>query len=275
MNSKKGQIMLITLIVLMIVAIVIIGLVVLIQRDTEQVETSRAYEQIANSAEQTINEYVRTYGQLDFALKNLPGSKCDKKTDSEKPYDDVYICEESDSDFSQQVVEREVEVRDTHDIDDLTLIKDQMYTVRLAEDSSTKGYFNSLDIRWTNDVVLEFTIYYEDLSSSNFYLVKDIFDAHGVFDQFIGDDPINNSPSNPGDPFKHVLNFQVDDPSNTTNTTKITISDYFSTLPGPITNYVPRFLIITPRSRVSGVTTLSIIPSDKSTYPYQKEIFNL
>ena len=256
--------MLITLIVLMIIAIVVVGLVYLINQDTEQVDTNRKYNQIANSAEQTINEYARAYGSYTFNLNSLP-SECTQSIDPLNPEDDRYVCTVIDSDYSTVAVDREIEVVDTGDVEDIVILKDESFIIRLSEEGALTGYVGDLEIEWTNEITLEFSLVYEDISSGEYGIIKDIFDAYGVVDSLVSDDPFTDTLN------IHPFDFDVYQSTNLTNSAIINL---IPTITDPV-NQIPRYLVITPRSRTATATELSLFATDPSTFPGQVRNFKV
>ncbi len=260
MNYKKGQILLITMLVLMVLAIVIVGIVIVTNRDIGQVTTNQKYEQLYNVAETELQRVVAKYGVSTVRLGDLSRDPdLDEYITDCTPVNESlalgYDCSVSDENALGLELDTEILVVDRKEIRNLEIYKDESITVKL------EGYKQSLDVTWDQNVAMEF--------SMNFFIDSN---NNGTWDQ-------NEEIKEVSDIFDNFGVFNSKDPTNTFGFTSINSGrgvrfriNSISTLPA---NYYTRSITITPRTRENNPNPvlLSVVPSDPGSFPFQVRAF--
>lgn len=159
MNSnKKGQIMVITLIVLMILGVVIVGLIILINRDTGQVTSNKKSQQIYNVAETELLAVVSEYADPSISLTNIPN--CVQTTTQNAGI--KFDCEATDEALDGNLtITTKLDIEETKQIENLEIRKDQTFTMNLD------GYNSTLTFDWDRDAAVEFTVTFFDDNNLN------------------------------------------------------------------------------------------------------------
>lgn len=253
MNSnKKGQIMVISLIVLMILGVVIVGLIILINRDTGQVTSNKKSQQIYNVAETQLLSIVSRYADPANSLTTIPN--CIQTTSQNGGIRFDCGTTEDILDGALTITTR-IEIEETKEIEDLEIRKDQTFTMNLD------GYTAGLNIDWDRDAAVEFYFtYFIDSNTNGVWDNNEALEVKtGVYDR--------NSilyENNGGDSDINFANLG-------TTQTSFNISG-IDNLPA---NYRPYNLSITPRLTTDTLEAVlfDITPSNFSTLPRQMRIF--
>ncbi len=260
-ETKKAQIMLITLVVLMILGIIVVGIVIVINRDTQETVANQKYEQVLNTAESNLQSIVQKYGNYSIALSSLPS---DFNVCSPVVANIEYNCTFQNQDFSSISLTTQVNVQNTKDVREFEIKKDRSLVINLYDAAITPagGYKAGLELTWDNASALDFTLIYTDGSGKDF-AIKDVYDESNIYESLVGDDPI-------GDPAGiHQLDFQALDLSNLQTSVRIALGT--STIPAGVTI---KSLRITPRMDATfGSIHLSLEAGSKSNFPYQMREF--
>jgi type II secretory pathway pseudopilin PulG len=260
MNSnKKGQILLVTLLVLAILAIVVVGVVVLLNRDVEQVATNEKYQQIYNVSESQLQRIISTYADYSKPLSDIatdPGLQdiVESCPVSVQTIGEIEAnCVINNTEILSSEVQTDIKITDSKKIDEFSLFKDDSLTLGLSSTIVPSGYRNRIDITWTGDMAIEFEVVYRNGSTYGNY--KDVYDAHAVLDSFASGGSVSAG----------VLSITPDsnNPSN-----KVSVN--LGTLPGG-SNL--EYLIITPRSKTEESTDISVEAADESAFPNQMRLF--
>ena len=172
---KKGQILLITLLVLMVTGIGIIGVIIIINRDTAQTSTNQKYQQVYNVAENKIFTLINKYGASNKPLSALVDdpdfTDCvADPTDSTK-----YNCTFVSTDFGVLDVLTTVTIQDIRDISSTIIPKDTPLTLNLS------GYTGGLEFQWDKDTALDFLFVYQD-TSGELKSISDTYNPSNVLD---------------------------------------------------------------------------------------------
>lgn len=251
-SPKKGQILLITLLVLLILGIIVVGIVVFTNRDIEQSTTNQKYEEINNSADTRLKTIVSQFGTYSVPLSSIPGSfpECVEVLANVE-----YRCGFSDTTTGNLDLTNVVEVENKKEITDFEIRKDESLEINL------NGYNRRVNLVWDKASAIDFTIILRD-ATSNYTVVKDVFDLADIYTSLINDDPYAD-PSN-----IHRLSFSVFDASK--SSTSVTI-DIAASIPAGLT---PVSMRITPRMNTTyGSILLDVTASDNSTFPFQMREF--
>lgn len=243
-----GQALVITLLVLAIVSIVVIGILLIANRDVNQVVNNEKYERLYNEAERKIRDTIELNG-----ITALPTS-CGNS--SLYPEYLEYSCGSNQVTSDELTVNVDLRVIDRRSIEDFPVAKDRSLDVALD------GYSQGVEVTWTGNLAMEFNIIYTD-GGGNIQSIKDIYDRAGVFDSLVGDNPTNDINN------IHDINFQVLDAGNTTSSTSFTISSTNGINLGSTL-----VLRLTPRSKIQGDTTsITVRGTNSGAFPYQMREF--
>lgn len=241
----KGQIMLITLIVLTILSIVTVTAIVLNSRDVAQVALSKKYDNIYLASENKVLELVEVFGEYESSLASLSSS----------PYNcigsqgSLYECS-FDLDSGETLLQSDVSISDEKNIEDFKVFKDRSIEIKL------EGYRGDLDMYWdkpgeplNTQASLDFVLVYRN-SAGNYLSISDLYNGAGVYDSTnINSFVFSESPLYTG---------------NTTTATRLSFVGAISA-----TDY-PVLLSITPRmANIDDSVDMTIIPSVSGTYPDQ------
>ena len=246
MNSnekmKKGQILIITLLVLTILSILTISLVVLNNRDVGQTVNNEVYEKIYNSSETKLKEVIGILTNSNQSLSILPtnyGSSCVSLGGSIATYECNFNLT-SDSDTAITYSDK-ITISNEKDITNYSLSKDRPLSLNLD------GYAGGLRISINKAMALDFTLIY--LQGATYRTLSGVYDpSTGTYNST---DPGFSSYFAPisGNP----LNFNL-------------------TIPAAYSAF--KQLSITPRSKAVGDAVLiSVTGLDLSTYPVQVRRF--
>lgn len=178
-DENEGQIMVITLLILTIIVIIVVSVVLVVGRDVEQQVTTREYEKYLDSAEQSIIDTISSFDIPNYELSELvndPTLSC-TLLGSEA------TCIFDDPDKSSRVV---MTVRDSKDIEEYVLAKDEMFTMFLG------GYDGIIRMSWTGETAMVYSLDFK--RDGKFMSIKDVYDQKGIFTER-GDDPLSGASS--------------------------------------------------------------------------------
>ncbi len=234
---KKGQILVITLLVLTILSIVTVSLVILNTRDVGQIVNSEIYDKVYNSSETKLKEIVGVVGDPTVSLSQLTSkyNTCTNLGGTILTYECSYSLQsDSDPDINYSDT---IKVSNEKDIVDYQLEKDRPLTLNMA------GYTNNLTITLSKASAVEFTAVYDE-GGGVYGSFSDVYDPVGTY---------SSTNSSTRSYYTNPV------PSNTNYFVFNTPSGY---------NY--KLLSITPRLKDPGDSLLiTIKPFDYSTYPVQ------
>jgi type II secretory pathway pseudopilin PulG len=202
MQRKKGQILVITLLVLTIIAIVTVSLVGLVSRDVKQVASSEQYEEAYNTSETQLKRILNEYGKpgvtLDSIITKFSGSGNDLNCVSTALQS--YKCSVFSNEFSNASLQTEITVKDTNQVNNFEIYKDRSFDLNLS------GYIGRLNFSWDKNAAIEFTLIYRD-SLGAIQSVKDVYDAGSprIFTSLAADSPYADPNTVDG---IHPFNFQ-------------------------------------------------------------------
>lgn len=260
-QKKKGQIMLITLLVLMILGIIVVSIVVLTRRDVQQVVNTEKYEQALNTSESNILNVIRKYGDYTTSLSSLPNDfnsassgTCTQGIVSTNS--NQFDCTFTNVDLTEANLFTEMTISDMRSVDDFTINKDQSIVLNL------NGYNQGIDLSWTgSSVALDFSLIYRAGGpAGNYAILKDVFDMDQVYTSLATDNPYDNL--NP----IHPYNFTINNASDTNNTVRFNISSFDAWNAANSTVS----LRITARTREAyGSIDLDVTASNPGNFPYQ------
>lgn len=209
---KKGQILLITLIVLSIVGIITVSVVILVQRDTQQVSATENYEEAYNASEGYLNELLNRYSDRLKPLEDLlrdygeggvlpprggievdTGNPREGTQSTDNTTTDVgdssltaesllcnpsasggYLCQVESDEFSRLNLKTEITVDELNYLKDYLLYKDRTVDLTLG------SYNDEVTLSWNHNSAIEFTLVYTD-SAGRLQSVKDIYDPFNSF----------------------------------------------------------------------------------------------
>lgn len=248
MKLIKGQILLITLLVLTILSIATVSIVLLNTRDVSQVQNSQQYNQIYNSIENEIKGLVQAFGKAEISLNplNTTPYSCLENIPGES-----YKCNLNLVSGNLNLT-AELNITDEKKYEKFQIFKDRSLEINLD------GYKDDLDIYWENpnlpladQASLEFILIYRD-ASGEFKSLIDIYNVAGVYTSpiTVSSNPFVflENPLYPGNQFARRLDF---------STTLIATDK-------------PEKLVIIPRmKRINSSIEIDILPTINSTYPNQ------
>jgi len=240
-RNSKGQILVITLVVLMIIAITIIGVITTLNRDTLQVSTSDKYGQIYAVTENELLRGVETYG-LGYNINQLNSQGCSRNQSSTELR---FVCDSEPTNPSNLDISNELIIYDTKNITELELRKDESYAVNL------NGYNNDIRVTWdTTNTAVEFALTYSDNGVNQVRVIRDVYEWNSLYT------------SNGANNFTFTSN------SATGTTFRI------SSISGLSGSYTTQNLIIYPRTtNANTVVTFSVSPTSYASFPYQMRVF--
>ncbi len=257
-KTKKGQILLITLLVLTILGIITVSLVTLANRDIGQVSSTDKYEQAYNTAENELFPILNKYSQYGLPLTTLP---TDFTSCNTLGLPNQYECQFVSSNFSNISFNTTVTVKEMQDVIDFQLYKDRTFDIDL--NSVFKG---ELSFTWDKAAAIDFALTYKDVSTNTLKVIRDVYDLSSpvVISSLSGDDPYN-------DPLNiHPFVFAIADITNLAKSTKFTISQ----INGLPASAQPISLRVTPRmTEQLGAINLTITATDKTQFPNQLREF--
>ncbi len=194
-TENKGQIMVITLLVLTIITIIVVSVILVVSKDVEQQTTTQEYEKYLDKAEQTIIDTIYSFDRPDYDFSELIA-------DPSKAGDDA-ACSQLDKTITCTVVNPDdlskvtMEISDTKDMEEYTLRKDQVYTMYLG------GYNGIIRTNWTGETAMSFTLGFTRAGQS--MTITDVFDSKGIMTSH-GNDPLNDvAPGNHAFAFRPYL----------------------------------------------------------------------
>lgn len=242
-KTQRGQILIITLLVLTILSILTVSLVILNNRDVGQTVNNEIYEKIYNSSETKLKEVVGILTSSTQSLSILTtryGSSCVNLGGSIATYECNFTLT-SDSDNTITYSDK-VTVSNEKDIVNYGLNKDRPLTINLD------GYSNAVRVGLNKAIAMEFTLIY--LQGGTYRTISGVYDpSTGTYNSI---DPTFNTYISliSGNP----LNFNLQFPAS------------YSAF---------KLLTITPRSKAVGdAVLLSVTGTDLATYPVQVRRFN-
>jgi Tfp pilus assembly protein PilX len=184
----RGQILVVTLLVLMVVGIIVVSVVSIANRDAIQTVSNQKYNDVYNAAESGLLKIIDKYGNPNTALTSLtndfPGQCASLSAKS-------YSCTLVDTPNNKT---NTIVVQDTNVIDSYQLDKDQSLILKL------NGYRGEIDINWTGSAAMEFGLVYDE--NGTIKVIGDLFDNANVFTESGNDPFLDPAPSN------HALPFQ-------------------------------------------------------------------
>lgn len=261
MNYRKdGQILLVTVLVLMVLAIVIIGVIIVTNRDVEQVTNNQKYEQIYNIAESELQAVISKYGDTTQDLADLKidpdfRSNVESCIPINESLEQGYECKFLPDETLGLPLDTTVRITEDKNIKDMELFKDESLTLDL------KGYNQGLDITWNQDVAVEVAVsYFEDLNGNGEWDISEtMLEKRDIFDQFSV--------------------FTSKDLSNSFNFTSLNsgrgLRFSISSIPGLPANYVTKSISIIPRTKNPAIQLMivNVTPSDPGSFPFQNRNF--
>jgi type II secretory pathway pseudopilin PulG len=245
-DKRRGQIMLITLLVLVILGVIISGIVIVLQRDTSQVVVNEKYEQLYNSAEANLKQILDDYATYAIPLSSLPTNftECLERVSGIK-----YECSFNNSNYTTFSASTTVEVEDVKRINGFEVQKDDILNLSL------NNYRNNLNIKWDGDAAIELGVIYLN-TSGEYKIVKDVFDPTNLFS--------NTTISS------HSFTFSTlpgEDPNKS-------FSISLDNIVGVDSSATLLNLTITPRMSTNfGSIRIDVEPLDLSSFPYQMRVF--
>jgi hypothetical protein len=247
-NTKKGQILLFTLVVITILSIVTISIIVLSTRDVAEVVTGEKYDQAYNAAESKLSELLDRYGKND--VNPLPAECTGAITPTN--IECVYLINDLNLNTAYQT---KIQIANKKDIEGFKVDKDRSIEILLS------GYTGTLNITWdTNVTALDFAFVYENPSSPGQYkTVKDVYDTTNPVRLY---ESLNTTTTFAYQTIPEGISLAV-------GTTKSnTISSPLNSSIGLTNNDSPLYLQITPRTTLTS-SRLTIKPVDPNGYPFQ------
>jgi len=258
---KKGQILIITLLVLTILSILSISIIVLNNRDAGQVVANLKYEQAYNVAETELNSLIQIYGDYQTNLSALSIDCLELEPNN------WYECTKTRSDLNSDTAYNvETNIRNEKEIQRYELAKDRSLDIYL------NGYSSGLDIRWFDNSgllgAMEMTLVFKT-PTGDYKVVKDLFDKYGIFDT-------KNATS--------VFSYQSieSDLTRQNSSTRINIgTTKINLIANALNNSVnltnsdiPYYLKLTLRSNsAQAVLPLSVQSTDPASFPSQVRTF--
>jgi hypothetical protein len=239
-ENQKGQILLITLLVLTIVSIVVIGIVSVTNRDVSQVANNEKYEKLYNYAENELREFIAVNGIINpttsDCVTDIQGIVC--------TYDNADLGETA----TDIVLENLINVRDVQDIDGYTVEKDRTLDVKLGSITPLSGYRDRVSITWSNFTSTSMEVILTYWDGGNYRTMRDVFNSSAAYDT------------------NRTFSFNY---SSISNGLVIHIGNTLSN-----NLYTPISMTLIPRIRsVTGSTTLDVIPLNAAGYPAQMREF--
>ncbi|GAB4284871.1 MAG: hypothetical protein Kow0081_2320 [Candidatus Dojkabacteria bacterium] len=254
---KKGQIMLLTLLVLMIIAIAVIGILNLVIRDSNQVSNTGDYQLALQVSESITQRAVEVYGNNPslISIEELTGATgdidsnlsdildyCTLSVDNQEQK--TFECRKNvGTDFTSILL-----VSDKKEVIDFNLEINRPLTLNLEGYLSSEGLLVSWD---SNLVALELSLIYFD-SSNTLKVAEALWDSGSLRvseepEAIINELPLTTNTFAEPDRSLQIPNFALADVNSLVSIT------------------------FTPRSKDPNVqqVTLNIIPTDYTTYPFQ------
>jgi len=272
--KKKGQILLITLLVITILSILTVSAIVFATKDIKQVAQNNQYNQSYNVAENQLQRILSSYSDPKKSLiggtTNLTNdplfysigkSSCIQNLNITNPIANTEVdCTfNTDRTFSSFPTISVVKVTDTKDLLSYTILKDQALDINLSNSGS--GYSNGINISWIQpNIALDIAYTYLD-ATGNYKTIRDVYDYNGSLFNLKGTYVITPSGTHP---FSYSLTPQPG--------TSTIINLNLSTIPGYLSSVGLR---ITPRMS-SGISSdiFNITPTTYTNYPAQIRTFN-
>ncbi len=187
----RGQILVVSLLVLMVVGIIVVSVVSIASRDASQTVTNQKYDDVYNAAESGLLTIIDKYGNPTAVLSSLstdfPG-KCTANNSKS------YTCSLVDAVNNKTNV---VDIQDTNVIDNYQLDKDESLILNL------NGYTGEIDINWTGSAAIEFGMLYDQ--SGTIKIIGDLYDKVDVFTSSGNDPLLDPNPQNHAFPFQQNL----------------------------------------------------------------------
>jgi len=190
-NLKKGQILIITLLVLTILSILTVSLIILNNRDVTQTVNTEVYQKVYNSSETKLKEVLGVVADPNKSLSSLSTqyTTCINQGGSILTYACNFTLP-SDSDPTITYTDQ-VTVSNEKDIVDFPVSKDRPLTLNLV------GYSNGLRISTNKATALDFTLIY--LQGGTYQTFSGVYDpstatytsTDPVFKTYINPDPID------------------------------------------------------------------------------------
>jgi len=237
MNNKKGQILIITLLVLTIIAIVTVSLVGLVNRDVQQVASTEQYEDAYNTSETQLKKVLDVIGKPSIPISQLPtllNSPTDISCSETQAAQKLYTCSAVNNDFSNTKLTTSITVKDTKDVNDFPIYKDRSFDMNLS------GYLDTLNFSWDKNAAIEFELIYNE--GGEIKSIRDVYDngSPRIYTSLAAD--------NPFDPLSTIHPFKFKNYVGKTDdrAVSIRISDIVTLSGAPFVG-TPITLKITPR----------------------------
>lgn len=260
MNNKKGQILVITLLVLTVIAVITVSLVSLVSKDVGQVVATDKYEEAFNTSENQLKKILDKYSNTNLPLNTIINefaSSQDLFCVEESLAQRRYSCNVNSDEFSKLNISTKIEVKETKEVEDFVLYKDQSLDLDIV------GYGGSFEVFWDKFVALEFAINYTD-PSGVIRSVKDVYDPLNLYDSYalITDNPYVDTLN------IHPFNFKDVVTRDDRTSVLITISEILDLSNAPINGNLIS-LRITPRTDEPNQSILLNVVPLGSNAPYQ------
>jgi hypothetical protein len=255
-DLKNAQILLVTLLVMTIISIIVVGLIVISNRDVQQVVVSDKYDQILNSSENQMKGTIDTLSKngvtLDKISQLLPSQNCVPQT-----LGTDYICTFTTTGDTQVEVKNVLRVKDSKEIKEFEILKDDSFEINL---NAYNGYLTS---SWDKAMPIQFDITFRR-ADGTYFIISDVFDMTNNY-------PGISPQSNFTDTLSiHPINFEPVDNQGLATQVKFNIastSGYSGT---------PVWLSITPRSKQSyDSIKFSLRAQDEGLFPFQMREYTI
>lgn len=192
MKTKKGQILIITLLVLTVIAIITVSLVGLVNRDIQQVASNEQYEDAYNTSETQLKKVLDKFASPNTDISTLPTTfnsptdlSCTTPTTAGR--DVSYTCTATSTELSTVPLYTEIVVKDTDKVNQFPIYKDRTFDINL------NGYVGTIEFFWDKNAAIEFALTYRD-ASGTLQIIRDVYDPTYVYDSYaaISDQPYND-----------------------------------------------------------------------------------
>lgn len=273
MNYKKGQILVITLLILTVLAITIIGVVIVINRDTFEVENTQLFEESFSSTELALTDLIQ---QTAIAPRETIADTLFNTLDAEYSCqilqqlangNDLYICNRTvltnELEAGNREVETTVEIEEQKTVENLKIKKDRTFTLDLA------NYSDQILLEWDQPgVAMEFMVTLRNTSTDKYYSIIDVYDGNQqkVFESFE-----TLTPSTITQELMYSSN-----PVPSATSVEIDIGQTLNAIRGQTTKFDSDIqnaniinIRITPRSNSIEEIRLSVFPSNSLDFPTQ------
>ncbi len=187
--KQKGQIMIVTLLVLTILVIIVTSVVLVVQKDVTQRTNTELYEKYLDNAENKTLNSINTFGSTKVSTltqvatqgqtncSQFSGVSCSCQLSGV----DV-LCTYTDT-TNKSIVK--LQISDKKDITDFPLLKDQFFQMRLS------GYKDTMTVSWTGNTSMSFSINYRVGGINGEYRsIHDVYDSAKLLE--LGSNPTHS-----------------------------------------------------------------------------------